>query len=76
MLNKLKIEISDFLAINPDFDENLKFHEDLGVDSLALIELIFIIEQNFDIQINYEDANKIESFADIKNILEKLKTTN
>lgn len=35
------------------------FMDDLGADSLDLVEIIMVLEENFDIQIPDEDAEKI-----------------
>lgn len=55
--------------INPD----ARFQEDLGADSLDVVELVMAIEEKFDIEIPDEDAEKIRTVGDAQNyILEKL----
>lgn len=39
--------------------DEAKFIEDLGADSLATIELVMALEEEFDIEIPDEDADKI-----------------
>ena len=40
------------------------FQEDLGADSLAVVELVMQFEEAFDIQIPDEDAEKIKTVKD------------
>ena len=50
-----------------------KFIEDLGADSLDTVELVMAIEEEFDIEIPDEDAEKITTVGDavqyIKNLV-------
>ena len=47
--------------------------EDLGADSLDLVELIMAMEEGFDIEIPDEDAEKIATVQDAMDYVEKLK---
>jgi acyl carrier protein len=47
-----------------DVTPNAKFIEDLGADSLDTVELVMALEENFDIQIPDEDAEKIVTVGD------------
>jgi acyl carrier protein len=49
------------------------FVDDLGADSLDLVELIMAMEEGFDIEIPDEDAEKISTVQDAINYVEKLK---
>jgi len=40
------------------------FIEDLGADSLDIVELVMAMEEEFDIEIPDEDAEKIQTFGD------------
>src|SRR5215475_6560019 len=42
-----------------------RLREDLGLDSLAMIELLFKIEEHFDLEIPNEDLSKITTVADV-----------
>ena len=44
--------------------ENARFIEDLGADSLDLVELVMRFEEEFDIEIPDEDAEKIQAVRD------------
>jgi acyl carrier protein len=47
-----------------DIKPNLKFKQDLGFDSIDLIELIMEIEEHFDIIISDSDWERIEIVGD------------
>ena len=41
-----------------------KFIEDLGADSLDLVELVMALEEEYDTEISDEDAEKIQTVGD------------
>ncbi len=49
------------------------FVDDLGADSLDLVELIMAMEEKFDIEIPDEDAEKIVTVQDAVNYVDKIK---
>ena len=49
------------------------FVDDLGADSLDLVELIMAMEEGFGIEIPDEDAEKISTVQDAINYVDKLK---
>ena len=40
------------------------FSDDLGVDSLTMVELVMAMEEEFDVEIPDEDAEKIQTVGD------------
>jgi acyl carrier protein len=46
--------------VNPD----ARFTEDLGADSLDNVELIMAFEEDFDVEINEDEAEKIKKVSD------------
>ena len=48
-----------------------KFIEDLGADSLQVVELVLSFEENFEIDIPDEDTEKIRSVQDAVDYIEK-----
>jgi len=45
------------------------FIDDLGADSLDLVELIMAMEEEFGIEISDEDAEKIQTVQDVVNYI-------
>ncbi len=45
-------------------DAQTRFVDDLGADSLALVELTLVFEETFDIDISDEDAERIRTVRD------------
>ena len=41
------------------------FEEDLEVDSLGVVELLMALEDNFDVKIPDEEAEKLQSVGDV-----------
>lgn len=44
--------------------ESASFIEDLGADSLDIVELVMALEEEYDIEISDEDAEKIQTVGD------------
>jgi len=51
-----------------------KFVEDLGADSLDVVEMIMALEEKFEIEIPDSDAEKIQTVQDVVNYIEKAKS--
>ena len=47
-----------------EIKEDSKFIEDLGADTLDVVELVMALEEKFDIEIPDEDAEKILTVGD------------
>ena len=61
-LNKVTDIIIDKLGVDKNkISSDAKFIEDLGADSLDTVELIMQFEEDFDLEIPDEDAEKILS---------------
>lgn len=62
---KIKQIIVDELGVDEaEVTENARFIEDLGADSLDLVELVMRFEEDFDIEIPDEEAEKIQAVRD------------
>ena len=60
MLDKVIEVVVDQLDCDAaEVKEDSKFIEDLGADSLDVVELVMALEEEFDIEIPDEDAEKI-----------------
>jgi acyl carrier protein len=55
----------DVKQITPD----AKFIEDLGADSLDIVELVMALEEEFGLDIPDEDADKLKTVGDAMNYL-------
>jgi acyl carrier protein len=47
-----------------DVGDSKTFQEDLGADSLAIVELVLALEENFDIKIPDDEVDKITKVSD------------
>ena len=72
VLEKVKEVISEQLGID-DTDSittETTFIDDLGADSLDIVELIMALEEEFDMEIAEEEAEKITSVGDVVSYIE------
>ena len=71
---KVKQIIVEELGVDePEVTPNARFIEDLGADSLVTVELVMRFEEEFDIEIPDEDAEKIQSVRDAISYIEQYK---
>lgn len=67
---KLKEIVVDRLNVEEDqIKPEASFVEDLGADSLDIVELIMGIEEEFDIEIPDEDAEKLTTVGEATNYI-------
>ncbi len=71
-------EMIDIIAEQLSVDKNkivpeASFVDDLGADSLDLVELIMAMEEGFDIEISDEDAESITTVQKAIDYVQKLK---
>lgn len=72
MFEKVKAIIIDQLSISDaDMVTADTTLEDLGADSLDLVEVIMAIEDEFDVQIKDEDLENLKSVGDLINYISK-----
>lgn len=63
---KVKSIIVEQLGVNADqVVPNAKFIEDLGADSLDTVELVMAFEEEFNVEVPDEDAEKLQSVGDV-----------
>jgi len=66
LIDDIKEVVVEQLSVNADeVKEESKFVEDLGADSLDVVELVMALEEKFDIEIPDEEAEKIQTVKDV-----------
>lgn len=71
IMERVKKIIVEQLGIEEDkISIDSSFIDDLGADSLDIVELIMAFEEEFDIEIADEDAEKIKTVGDVIKYLE------
>ena len=61
----------EFFVDENEITEESRLKEDLGIDSLASMQLILDMEQKFNIHVEDEEVMEIETVADVIALLEK-----
>lgn len=70
MEEKIKKIISDYLIIDSSEISSDQTFADLGLDSLDVVEIFLEVEDEFDIEIGDNDADKIRSVSSLVKFLE------
>jgi acyl carrier protein len=67
---KVKDIIVEQLGVDPEkVKAEASFIDDLGADSLDIVELVMAMEEEFDLEIPYEDAEKLKTVNDVQTYL-------
>ena len=71
MLEKVKSLLANQLGIKEDkITPKSRILEDLGADSLDLVELLMTLEDEFNVSVSDDDALKLKTVGDIVKIIE------
>ena len=71
LIDDIKEVVVEQLSVNIDeVKDDAKFVEDLGADSLDVVELVMALEEKFDIEIPDDEAEKITTVADVVTYVE------
>jgi acyl carrier protein len=71
--DRVKQIVAEQLGVDEaDVTPEASFVDDLGADSLDLVELIMAMEEEFDIKIEDEEAEKIKTVQDVTDFIKKL----
>ncbi len=63
---RVRTIICDQLAVEPEkVVQTSSFIDDLGADSLDIVELVMTMEEEFDLDIPDEDAEKMKTVGDV-----------
>jgi acyl carrier protein len=69
--SKIKNIIVEQLGVEPDRVKNeASFIDDLGADSLDIVELVMAMEEEFDLEIPDEAAEKLRTVGDVTKFLQ------
>jgi acyl carrier protein len=69
--DKIKSIIAEQLGVKPEeVTAKASFVDDLGADSLDTVELIMALEEEFNIEIPDEDAEKMKTVGDVIKYIE------
>lgn len=70
-VRRVKDLIAENLGVNPEeIQPKASFIDDLGADSLDIVELVMAIEKVFDLEIPDEDAEQISTVQDAIDYIE------
>ena len=70
--DKIKSIIAEQLGVKPEeVTPTASFVDDLGADSLDTVELIMALEEEFNIEIPDEDAEKMKTVGDVIKYIEE-----
>jgi len=76
LFDEVKEVIVEQLNVSPDeVKPEAKFVEDLGADSLDVVEMIMALEEKFEIEIPDSEAEKIQTVQDVVDYIEKAKNS-
>lgn len=68
---KVKDIIVDQLGVDPEkVKPEASFIDDLGADSLDIVELVMAMEEEFNLEIPDEDAEKLKTVQDVASYLQ------
>ena len=71
MLEKVKEIVADSLGADSNtITEATSFKDDLGADSLDLVDVVLAFEEEFDVEIPSEDLEQIATVGDVVKYLE------
>ncbi|MEI6512944.1 MAG: acyl carrier protein [bacterium] len=71
ILERVKKIIQEELDVNPEeITDNASFVEDLGADSLDIVELVMAIEEEFGVDIPDDDVEKIQTVGQVVSYIE------
>ena len=72
---RVKDIIVEQLGVNPEqVTPQASFIEDLGADSLDIVELVMAFEEEFGVEVPDEDAEKLQTVGDVIKYIEDKST--
>lgn len=72
MNQKIKEIIAEILSLDvEEISDDASILDDLGADSIAIMEIVMEIEEKFDIEVATEEIPNLKSVNDIVNFINK-----
>ena len=72
---KIVAVVKEKLSVDDDVIKNAKSFEDLGADSLDLVEIIMSLEEQFEVEISDKEAESITSIDQAVDIIYSKKSS-
>lgn len=73
IFDQVKDVVVEQLSVDPEAVKlESKIIEDLGADSLDVVELVMALEEKFEVEIPDTEAEKLITIGDVVNYIEKL----
>lgn len=70
--DRVKKVVAEQLQVDPEqITSEASFIEDLGADSLDVVELVMALEEEFDLEIPDEDAEKLQTVGAAVNYIDE-----
>ncbi len=70
--SRIRVLVAEQLGVDPlAMKPDANIQEDLGADSLDVVEMVMAIEEAFDIEIDDEDAEAMRTLADVESYVVK-----
>lgn len=70
--DRVKRVVAETLRVDPDrVIDNARFVEDLGAESIQSVELVAAFEEEFDIDMDEEEALQVKKVSDAVNFIER-----
>ncbi len=71
MLELIRQNLSEMLSVDPsEITMDTRFVEDLGVDSLDMVELIQNLEEEYNVEFDAEDMSELKTVGEVISYLQ------
>jgi acyl carrier protein len=73
-LERVKKVTADVLKVDPSkIDENSRFAEDLGAESIQSVELVAMFEEEFDVDMDEDKALSVKNVGDAVEYIDSIR---